>query len=535
MLSGKDFVREGGTRVVRRLEVLRSLRDRWLTPEVGTAASQVSQALLRGKVPSECPFPGIRGRMDLRGLPLSIKPSHWRLARARPFIGEGSAVGTAATRALLWEGLDLSGAELCEMNWMELTVRDCVFDDAELEGLRCLGLGVGLVMTVSAASAGVSSAQAAVLRSLYGIGADLIVTEPARHSGALQDPAALLSGGLVPFPAASAASVSRLRYVASAAGGLQLTELKRSAGGLWTSITVDGADLARPRLSPLAAGPVVSGRGFTPADGALHVAVVDANYATANKVSVGSSVTLAGARFRVIGIVRQWQGARSADIYIPLGPAQRLARSPSGGRLAGQVNVIYVAADSAAHVADVQPEIARLLPSATVTSSSDLAKTVTGSLQGAASLVGDPGRWVEVAALIAAFAVASLLTMAAVTRRVRELGTLKALGWSTSRIIGQIVSESAAIGVVGAATGVAAGFVGTALVNALAPGLSATIPRDNGSGQTTTAAVRLAAHVSPAVIVTAVLLAIGGALLAGSLGAWRAARLQPADAFTKIA
>jgi putative ABC transport system permease protein len=39
-----------------------------------------------------------------------------------------------------------------------------------------LGLGVGLVMTVSAASAGVSNAQAAVLRSLYGIGADLIVT-----------------------------------------------------------------------------------------------------------------------------------------------------------------------------------------------------------------------------------------------------------------------------------------------------------------------------------------------------------------------
>jgi putative ABC transport system permease protein len=398
-----------------------------------------------------------------------------------------------------------------------------------------LGLGVGLVMTVSAASAGVSNAQAAVLRSLYGIGADLIVTEPARHYGALQDPGALLSGGLSPLPAASAASVSHLRHVASAAGGLQLTELKQSAGGLWTSITVDGADLARPRLGPLAAGTIVSGDGFTPADGAVHVAVVDANYATASKLSVGSSVTLAGTRFRVIGIVRQAQGAGSADIYIPLGPAQRLARSPSGERLADRVNMIYVAADSAAHVADVRREIARLLPSATVTSSSDLAKTVTGSLQGAASLVRDLGTWVAVAALVAAFATASLLTIAAVTRRVREFGTLKALGWTTRRIIGQILGESAAIGVIGAAIGVVTGFAGAALVNRLAPQLSATVPQNNGSGQTAAVAVRLAAHASPAVLAMAALLAISGAFLAGALGAWRAARLQPADAFARIA
>jgi putative ABC transport system permease protein len=398
-----------------------------------------------------------------------------------------------------------------------------------------LGLGVGLVITVSAASAGVSNAQAAVLQSLYGIGADLTVTEPARHSGALQDPGALLSGDLSPLPAASAVSVSRLPHVASAAGGLQLTELKRSAGGLWTSITVDGTDVARRGLGPLAAGTVVSGREFTPADGTLDAAVVDANYATVSKLSVGSSVTLAGTRFRVIGIVRQAQGARSADIYIPLGPAQRLARSPSGERLADRVNMIYVVADSAAHVADVQREIARLLPSATVTSSSDLAKTVTGSLQGAASLVRDLGTWVAVAALITAVTIASLLTIAAVTRRVREFGTLKALGWTTRRIIGQIIGESAAIGVIGAAIGVVTGFAGAALVNRLAPELSATVPQNNGSGQTAAVAVRLAAHASPAVLAMAALLAIGGAFLAGALGAWRAARLQPADAFARIA
>lgn len=397
-----------------------------------------------------------------------------------------------------------------------------------------LGLGVGLVMIVSAASAGVAAAQAAVLRSLYGISTGLTVIEQVRHPGALQDPDALLTGGLAPLSSALTASVARLPHVASAAGGLQLTELRPSAGGLWTSVTVDGADVTRPGLGPYAAGAIVSGREFAPTDGTTDVAVVDGNYATASKLRVNSPVAVAGTSFKVIGIVRQAQGAGLADIYIPLGAAQRLGRSPSGERLSRQVNVIYAAADSVTHVADVRQEISRLIPSATITSNSDLARAVTGRLQSAASLVGSLGTWVAVAAFTAAFAVASLLTTAAVARRTREFGTLKALGWTSRRITGQIIGESLAVGVAGTAIGLAAGFAGTALINGLAPKLSATAPRNDGSGEGATVTVRLAAHVNPAVITAAALLAIGGAVLAGALGAWRAARLQPADAFAQI-
>lgn len=397
-----------------------------------------------------------------------------------------------------------------------------------------LGLGTGLVMVVSAASAGVAAAQAIALRSLYGLGTGLTVTEPARHPGALQDPGALLAGGLAPLPSALTAAVARLPHVASAAGGLQLTELKPSPGGLWTSITVDGADGARPALGPRAGGAIISGREFTPADGATDVAIVDGNYATASKLRVNSPVVVAGTRFTVVGILRQAQGAGSADIYIPLGAAQRLGRSPSGERLSQQVNVIYAAADSVTQVAGVQQEMSRLMPSATITSNSDLATAVTGGLHSAASLAGRLGLWVAVAALIASFAVAGLLAIAAVTRRTRELGTLRALGWTSRRITGQIIGESLATGVAGAVAGLAAGFAGTALINGLAPTLSATAPRGNGPGEAVIVAVRLAAHASPAVIAAAALLPVGGAVLAGALGAWRAARLQPADAFAQV-
>jgi putative ABC transport system permease protein len=48
-----------------------------------------------------------------------------------------------------------------------------------------LALGVGLVITVTAASDGVKDSQATVLHTLYGVGTDITVTQPpAKGSGA---------------------------------------------------------------------------------------------------------------------------------------------------------------------------------------------------------------------------------------------------------------------------------------------------------------------------------------------------------------
>jgi ABC-type antimicrobial peptide transport system permease subunit len=49
-----------------------------------------------------------------------------------------------------------------------------------------------------------------------------------------------------------------------------------------------------------------------------------------------------------------------------------------------------------------------------------------------------------------------------------------------------------------------------------------------------TVAVPLSASVSATAIVAAVLLALGGGLIAGSFGSWRISRLRPADALTRV-
>ena len=455
-----------------------------------------------------------------------------------------------------------------------------------------LAVGIGLVITVTAASAGVKNAQSTVLHSLYGVGTDITVTTaPSRGSGgpfgfrvrgrtptsgARPKPGqkfsrdVLVTGALGTMKSSAVTQVAQIQNVTAAAGALSATDLSISGtvptssggggfggggGGGPASIKTStfgvlGVDTSAGRVGPLSSDKIASGRTFTAAEANSDVALLDANYARQHKLATGSHITVGSATFTVIGTVAEPQGGTTTDAYIPLGRAQSLAG------MTGQVNTIYVAAASAADVTAVQQAIKAQLPKATVTTSSDLASQVTGSLTSASSLAGSLGKWLAIVVLIAAFAMASLLTMAAVSRRVREFGTLKALGWRSRRIVGQVMGETLVIGAVGGAAGIVLGFAGAALVSSFVGPLSATLGQPPGSaspgfggggrfggggpfGRTASDAARtilvhLEAPVTVDVIVLAVLLAVAGGLIAGMFGGWRAARLRPAAALAQI-
>ena len=466
-----------------------------------------------------------------------------------------------------------------------------------------LALGVGLVITVTAAAAGVRNAQASVLKALYGVGTDVTVTKtPAAGSsspgsfgfgfnaGTSSRPAAgtkvdtnTLSetATLASISSSSVTTVAGLRDVAGAAGGLTLDD--RTLSGTVPAInvgsgsggssggqnvranfntgtfSVDGVDLSAGELGPLSSGTLSGGRTFTSADADSDVAIVDSSYATANKLSVGSTIAVGDSKdtatsFKLIGIVSERAGDNPSDVYIPLAVAQKLAG------MKNDVNTIYVAANSSAAISTVSSEIKSALPSDTVTTSADLASEVTGSLSSASSLANNLGKWLAIAVLIAAFLLASLLTMAAVSRRVREFGTLKALGWKSRRIVGQVMGEAVAMGIIGGVIGIGLGFAGAELVTKLSHPLIATVGQTTGSATpggarqfgfpgsgsgggfaraasnaSHSVAVHLSASVSTSVIILAVALAVAGGIIAGSFGGWRAARLRPAAALAKVA
>jgi ABC-type antimicrobial peptide transport system permease subunit len=486
-----------------------------------------------------------------------------------------------------------------------------------------LALGIGLVITVTAASSGLKNAQGTVLHALYGVGTDVTVTKtPAAGSftpgslgfgfrtGTGSRPAAgtkinnstLREGGAyASIGQSSVTTVASLHDVSAAAGGLTLTDTTISgtmpainfngggpgsgggggsggdsgSGGQnfrtslnFGSFGVAGVDLGNGELGPLSSGKLASGRTFASADASSDVAVLDSSYATQQKLTVGSTIAIGNSsgtasNFKVIGIVSEPAGDNPSDVYIPLGVAQKLAG------MNNDVNTIYVAAANSSDIGTVQTSIQQALPGDTVTSSSDLASEVTGSLSNASSLANSLGKWLAIAVLVAAFLLASLLTMAAVTRRVREFGTLKALGWKSRRIIGQVMGESVAMGAIGGIVGIGLGFGGAALVSKLSPKLSATVPQTTGSATpggarnfgfgagggggtggpgagrfsaaraanaaNHTVGVHLTASVSTTVILVAVLLAVAGGIVAGMFGGWRAARLRPAAALAKVA
>jgi len=464
--------------------------------------------------------------------------------------------------------------------------------------LTALGLavGVGLVVAVTAYAGGVSKAQDTVLHSLYGVGTDITVTQTAKLSqggppsfqmnpgsqsqqGKAFSRAAIRSApGQQSLAAIKVTQIAALSGVKQAVGGLTLTSMnvsgkfaKAASGGAApgsqgsgssssgstqsaatasqapinvSSFSLSGVDVTQTGLGPLSSTQLATGRIFTSTETTTRVAVLSQSYAKQNKYTVGSKIKISGKKYAVIGLVTSSAGSTStSDVYIPL----QLAQTISGNT--GKVNEIYVKATSANDIAKVKSEIKTALPKATVTTASDLASQVSGSLKSASQLASTLGKWLAVAALIAAFAVACLLTVSAVSRRVREFGTLKALGWKSRRVVGQVMGESVVQGVAGGILGVLIGVAGAMAIAHFSPVLKATVGQTGAVGPggqappgmaaalgqaAQTVAVHLTAPVSLQLVALAVGLALAGGVLAGAFGGWRASRLRPADALRRV-
>ncbi|MHC3393885.1 ABC transporter permease [Streptomyces lavendulocolor] len=460
-----------------------------------------------------------------------------------------------------------------------------------------LALGIALVIVVDSVTAGMSRAQAKVLESLYGLGTDMTVTKAASPpgegdavrrprfrfdagegtDGAQQSQDVVMVQGFETLTASTVAEVAAQDGVADAVGGLSARVMKvdgrfasgevrpaqpgqapgqGGAGGEVRgggadfgvdSYTVYGTDVAHQGLGPLTSSKITSGRTFTAGETSAKVAVVDSAHAKEQGLTVGEKITVSGTAYTVIGVATADSGEASADVYLPLAEAQTLADAK------GRVTTVYVRATDSQRIDEVKGAVRKNVPGTTVTTSADLADTVSGSLSTASDLATGVGKWLSIVVLGAAFVVAGLLTSSAVSRRVREFGTLKALGWRSGRVTRQVAGEALAHGLIGGALGIGAGLAGAWAVTAFGPTLTAELGGGTGGGggqrfaggpgggggpvrETATRAleVALTAPVSLTTIGLAVALAVTGGLVAGGFGGWRAARLRPADALRRV-
>jgi ABC-type antimicrobial peptide transport system permease subunit len=301
-----------------------------------------------------------------------------------------------------------------------------------------------------------------------------------------------------------------------------------------STYTIGGVDVEGDTIGIVTPSLVTKGRFLR----GKNEALVTATYASRAKLGVGSTLDLNGTSFRVVGRVRAPLGGQTADVYVPLGQLQKLAS------LKGQVNVALVRASNGQSVADVQQRIETTFSSAQVASARDVADSISGSLVDASNLSHRLGIALAVLAALTAFLIALLLTLASVGKRVREIGTLKALGWRQRIVVRQIVGESLAQGIAGGIIGVVLGVIAAALIGAVGPTLSASSTTGSSgddffglgavSARTVTDQVALTAPVAVGVLALGFLVALLGGLVAGAAGGWRAARMRPADALRQV-
>ncbi|MGK5532156.1 ABC transporter permease [Streptomyces sp. URMC 129] len=464
-----------------------------------------------------------------------------------------------------------------------------------------LALGIALVVVVNAVSSGMQRAQDDVLESLYGLGTDMTVSKavpsPEEIQGgeageAPQSPRfrfdaaegeeqggdALVLDGFQTLDESAVADIAGLDGVAGAAGGLKLRDLtvsgsfepgearetapgeapgggtgRMEVGGGGADFGVDqfavfGADVTTAGIGPLGATEVTDGRALAADDADAAVAVLDAGYAASEDLAVGDTVTLRERDFEVVGLAAATSGDAAADVYIPLAQAQELSGNED------KLTEIYVRATDSQRLDAVEAAITDTVAGADVTTADDLADQVSGSLSTAADLANGVGRWLSYLVLAVSFVVAGLMASSAVSRRVKEFGTLKALGWTRGRITGQVMGESLATGLLGGALGLGLGLLAAWTITAVRPDLTAELGgatataeapgggrggggfvRDMGEAAADSLDVGLTAPVSVSVLLLAVVLAVTGGLVAGAFAAWRAARLRPADALRRVA
>lgn len=467
-----------------------------------------------------------------------------------------------------------------------------------------LAIAIALVIIVNALTAGVRDAQAQALESVYGVGTDLTVTgaaaEPGEgggqrfdfgsEDGATEGDTTTLSQSTLmtdfmrgTLDASVLDTVTSTDGVTAASGALSLTNSTFSgelpsggfgeqdattestaptegqappqggAGGAGggsfgvDSFTVLGIDPAVTSVGPLASVEVSDGRALDTDDAGALVALVDATYATTNEIAVGDTIDVAGSDVEIVGIVASTADSAdtAADVYLPLDTAQDLSGAGD------VVSTVYVQAESASSIDAVQAALADELPDATITSQSELAATVSGSLSSATSLITNLGTWLSIIVLAVAVLLSVLLTLSGVSRRTREFGTLKAIGWSNGRVVRQVAGESMVQGLIGGVVGLALGIAGIVVIDLVKPTVAAAAastaeggPGGMGGGptgggdmfQTQQAAdIVLHAPFTPWVLVAAVGLAVLGGLVAGAFGGWRAARLSPAEALRSVA
>ena len=251
---------------------------------------------------------------------------------------------------------------------------------------------------------------------------------------------------------------------------------------------------------------ILQGRKFQ--DGQQEVMLGELLAGSLNK-KVGDTLDLQGSTFRVVGIFRSGSALEDGAIIMPLDQMQGLSE------MQGKVTAYHVRLKAAP--AGVTAEQWRQEAENAVEKDLPGLRAVPAAQRAANNqlvILAHAAAWGTslIALLVAALGIANTMAMS-VFERTKEIGVLRAMGWSRRRVMALILVEAGALGLAGGVTGLALGWLALRALGAL--------PQTASIASTT---------LPVATLVDGLLMAVLVGVLAGSVPAWRGAQLSPVEA-----
>jgi putative ABC transport system permease protein len=275
------------------------------------------------------------------------------------------------------------------------------------------------------------------------------------------------------------------------------------------------------------------------ANGTGLVALVGSSLAAKNNLSTGSTFTAYGQTVTVSGIYSTGNTFQDSGIIMPISTVQTLTSQ------AGAVSSVKATVNTSDNVNSTVAALKTALSGkADITSQAETAAASVSSLQGIANLTS-----AGVIGSAAAGALIIILAMFLVVReRRREIGVIKAIGGSSSKVIAQFTIEGLTLTVIGALIGLVLGvFISgpmtTSLVSNSQSSTSATTSASatgrggggfggavrGGFSQLGTNVTQVTASLTPQIFLSAIGITLLIALLGSAIPAWLTSRVRPAE------
>jgi putative ABC transport system permease protein len=340
-----------------------------------------------------------------------------------------------------------------------------VYKELRYHGNRTLvnvfGIAVGVALFVSISAVSVAYKDA-VSRPFKDIGADLILQRAEKNQAQAGKGTKSMRGIRLPFSnqlfkAQDLEALKQIKGIAATAHALLLWEFSEKSFR-----TIIGVDAGQPALGAAKVREWIKQGRFPEMPGEI---VLEKHFARFQKVGPGDVFQIGGHPFTICGIIEIKEGAQvaAANIYMPLNSARMLLKNKPDA-----LNLIYLRLNDPSMLNRVKSQLSSKINGLSISSSDSFLE-----LMGGVSMISEKFSLIaSMVGLIGAVLLVMKTMSSHLLERSREIGTLKAVGWTRQEIQRQLTAEAFIQTLAGGLLGIFAGY----LISYLLSFISITIP-----------------------------------------------------------